>query len=114
MLELVESFKGKGVSIVSFKENVDTRTPQGKRMLTMLGAIAEFERDCILERQKEGIAIAKAEGKYKGRKKIDFLSNWEDVYNRYKTREITGNQDMEMLELKRNTFYKLKKEWDKE
>jgi len=81
-------------------------------MLTMLGAIAEFERDCILERQKEGIAIAKSEGKYKGRRKIDFPSNWEEVYNRYKTREITGNQAMEILELKRNTFYKLRQEWE--
>lgn len=112
LLELVENFKSKGVSLVSFKENLDTSTPTGKLMLTMIGAIAEFERDCLLERQREGIALAKAEGKYKGRKKIDFPDNWEEIYNKYKTREITGTKAMESLALKRNTFYKLKKEWE--
>lgn len=112
LLSLVESLKDREVSLVSCKESLNTSTPQGKLMLTMLGAIAEFERDCILERQKEGIAIAKAEGKYKGRKKIDFPSNWEEVYNRYKTREINGNKAMEILDLKRSTFYKLKQEWE--
>jgi DNA invertase Pin-like site-specific DNA recombinase len=47
---------------------IDTNTPTGKLMLTMLGGVAEFERDMMLERQREGIARAKAEGKYKGRK----------------------------------------------
>jgi DNA invertase Pin-like site-specific DNA recombinase len=47
---------------------VDTRTPTGKLMLTMLGAVAEFERALMLERQREGIAKAKDEGRYKGRK----------------------------------------------
>jgi DNA invertase Pin-like site-specific DNA recombinase len=112
LLELVEKFKAKGVGLVSFKESLDTSTPAGKLMLTMIGAIAEFERECLLERQREGIALAKAEGKYKGRKKIDFPNNWEEIYNEYKTREITGTKAMEALGLKRNTFYKLKKEWE--
>ncbi|UPG72421.1 recombinase family protein [Roseomonas gilardii subsp. gilardii] len=48
-------------------QEVDTRTPTGRLMLTMLGAVAEFERGLMLERQREGIAKAKAEGKYQGR-----------------------------------------------
>ncbi|SHH55422.1 recombinase family protein [Tepidibacter thalassicus] len=112
LLELVKSLNDKGVNLISFKENIDTTTPHGKLMLTMLGAIAEFERDCLLERQREGIALAKAKGKYKGRKKIGYPNNWEEVYNRYKTRKITATKAMEILSLKRNTFYKLKKEWE--
>lgn len=112
LLGLVDYFKRKKVNLISFKENLDTSTPTGKLMLTMIGAIAEFERECILERQKEGIELAKAAGKYKGRKRIEFPSNWKVVYNQYKHRSITGTRAMELLNLKRNTFYKLKREWE--
>ena len=114
LLEIVEQLQEKGIHLVSNKENIDTSTPTGRLMLTMIGAIAEFERANLLERQKEGIAIAKQQGKFKGRKKIGFPSNWEEVYPKYKTREITANKAMELLGLKRNTFYKLKKEFEKE
>lgn len=112
LLELVEILNDKGVDLVSIKENLDTSTPTGKLMLTMIGAINEFERANLLERQKEGINIAKAEGKYQGRKAIDMPSNWEVVYNQYKNRTITGTKAMEQLGLKRNTFYKLVKEYE--
>lgn len=59
MLELVELFSDKGIGLVSTKENLDTSTPTGKLMLTMIAAINEFERMNLLERQREGIAIAK-------------------------------------------------------
>lgn len=112
LLEIVELLNVKKVNLVSLKENLNTSTPTGKLMLTMIGAIYEFERANLLERQKEGIAIAKSKGKYKGRKEIDFPSNWEEIYNKYRIREITGTKAMKMLNLKRNTFYKLKKEWE--
>lgn len=111
LLELVEIFKVKNVHLVSSKENIDTSTPTGKLMLTMMGAIAEFERECLLERQREGIAIAKNEGKYKGRKKIKYPENWKEIYSKWEKREFTGNEAMEKLNLKRNTFYKLVKEY---
>ena len=57
-------------------------------MFTMVGAIAEFERDVILERQREGIALAKEKGKYKGRKAKE-IPNFGDYYERYMRREIT-------------------------
>ncbi|MDM0995645.1 recombinase family protein [Clostridium perfringens] len=116
LLELVsEITEKKKVNLVSFKENIDTKTPAGKLMLTVIAAIYEFERECLLERQREGIAIAKELKKFKGRKKIDFLEQWEDIYKKYMSRELKANEAMEILGLKRTTFYKLKKEYrDKE
>ena len=106
LLDLVEELNKKGVGLISLKENVDTTTATGKLMLTMIGAINEFERANMLERQREGIAIAKDKGKYKGTKPIEKPSNWAEVYGLYKNRTITGTKAMEILGLKRNTFYK--------
>ena len=64
---------------MSVKENLDTSTPAGRLMLTMIGAINEFERANLLERQREGIAIAKAKGKYKGRKAIEIDKSFIDT-----------------------------------
>lgn len=70
LLELVEQLTAKGVEFVSKKEAIDTTTPTGKFMLTIFGAVAELEREYILQRQSEGIAIAKEQGVYKGRQPI--------------------------------------------
>lgn len=70
LLEMVETLTAKGVTLRILNMNIDTSTATGKLMLTMLGGIAEFEREMMLERQREGIAKAKAEGKYKGRKPV--------------------------------------------
>lgn len=107
LLEIVEKIKIKGINLISVKENLDTNTATGKLMLTMIGAINEFERANLLERQKEGIIIAKQKGKYKGRKEIGYPENWNEIYDRWKNREITANEAMKKLNLKRNTFYKL-------
>lgn len=114
LLELVEYFNAKKVNLISLNENLDTSTPTGKLMVTMMGAINEFERNNLLERQREGIALAVTEGKYKGRKEIEFPSNWEEVYSQYKNRSLTGTKAMEILGLKRTTFYKLVNEYEKE
>lgn len=69
-LGIVEQVRAKGASLVVLSlggQRMDTSTPTGKLMLTMLAGVAEFERDMMLERQREGIAKAKAEGRYKGR-----------------------------------------------
>lgn len=67
LLQLAKALDAKGVTLRILSMNVDTSTPTGKLMLTLLGGIAEFERDLMLERQREGIAKAKQDGKYKGR-----------------------------------------------
>src|SRR5207248_5607681 len=70
LLSVVERLDAKGVGLIVLSmggQQIDTRTATGKLMLTMLGAIAAFERDLMLERQRDGIAKARSEGKYKGR-----------------------------------------------
>ena len=105
LLKIVEYLNDKGVTLISNKENIDTGTPTGKLMLTMIGAIAEFERANLLERQKEGIAIAKREGKFKGSsvRVID-----DDTFNRhyqqYRSREINKRQLAEALNISRPTL----------
>ena len=67
LLEVLERLTAKGASLRILGMGIDTATPTGKLMLTILGGVAEFERSIMLERQREGIAKAKAAGKYKGR-----------------------------------------------
>lgn len=111
LLDIVEKLTAKNAVFVSLKENIDTNTVSGKFMLTVFGAMAELERGYILERQAEGIAIAKREGKYKGRARI--LTNDGDfvaVCKRWKDGEITAREAMNILNLKPNTFYRRVKE----
>lgn len=108
LLDIVETLNDKGVNLVSNKENLDTSTATGKLMLTMIGAINEFERQNLLERQREGIAIAKREGKFKGGqvKKID-ENRFTTAYERYQKREINKSQMAKELEISRPTLDKL-------
>lgn len=106
LLALVEQIQSKGIILISCKENIDTSTATGKLMLTMIGAINEFERTNLLERQREGIAIAKREGKYKGRKPVT-VENFEEQYARYLRREINKKQLAELLGVSRPTLDKL-------
>ena len=69
LIEIVDTVKGKGASLRILGMHLDTETATGTMMLQVLGAVAEHERASMLERQREGIAKAKAEGKYKGRAK---------------------------------------------
>lgn len=110
LLELIEYFNRKNIILVSNKEKFDTSTPTGKLFVTMIGAIAEFERALILERQKEGIVIAKAEGKYKGRqvKEIDQKS-FDRYYTEYMNRRISKKAFAEALHISRPTLDRLLK-----
>ncbi|MBP1560110.1 MAG: recombinase family protein [Oscillospiraceae bacterium] len=106
LLDIVEQLKVKGIRLVSNKESIDTSTPTGKLMLTFIGAIAEFERENLLERQREGIAIAKREGKYNGRK--PFTSDkFDGLYSRYLHREINKTELANQLGISRPTLYRI-------
>lgn len=112
LLDIVEQLKIKSVYLVSNKENIDTNTPTGKLMLRVIGAIAEFERENMLERQREGIAIAKENGKYKGRKAVD-IKGFEEHYDRYLKREVSKVQLAKELGISRPTLDKLIEELNK-
>lgn len=109
LLELVDQLVAKGVQFVSMKERIDTSTPSGKFMLTVFGAVAQLERDYILQRQKEGIAIAKAQGKYNGRKRVE-NDKFLKVYEKWQNHEITAMQAMKILNFSKTTFYRRVKE----
>lgn len=112
LLGIVDTITSKGADLVSLKENIDTSTPQGKCMLTVFGALAQFERELINERTLEGVAIAKEQGKYKGKpkKKID-----EQAFRReckkWRDGKQTAVQTMDALGLRPNTFYRRVKEF---
>ena len=113
LLNIIETLTEKGVEFVSVKENIDTTTPTGKFMLTVFGALATLERETILERQAEGIAIAKEQGKFKGKQpiKVD-VSLFDEVMKKWNSGEITGVQAQKELGLKPNTFYRRAKEYN--
>lgn len=112
LLDIVETLNRKGVNLVSNKENIDTSTPTGKLMLTMIGAINEFERANLLERQREGIAIAKRKGKYKGGRSKS-VDDFESHYKRYLSRQITKSALAKELNISRPTLDHLIKTYEK-
>ena len=111
LLTIIDQLSNKGIDFISLKENIDTTTPQGKFMLTVFAAMAELERESILERQREGIAIAKAAGVYKGRARIKVdEEQFKEIVARWKNSELTAVEAMNLLNLKPNTFYRRVKE----
>lgn len=95
-----------------FKSMGDIGKLMEDQFLSLLSYVAEQERKKIKQRQAEGIAIAKSHGKYKGRKKIEINYKFENTYNKWKNGEITATKAMELLEVKRNTFYRRVKEYE--
>ena len=112
LLQLVEDLQLKGVHLVSSKENMDTSTATGKLMVTMMAAIAEFERANLLERQREGIAIAKANGRYKGRKAFEVTEHFMELYSQYQNRQISKSKFANLYGVSRPTLDKLLKNYE--
>ena len=105
LLELVEQLTAKQVEFVSKKEAIDTSTPTGKFMITVFGAVAELEREYILQRQREGIAIAKENGVYKGRKPVE-RADMPMVVHLWREGKITAVEAMKRLDMRPSTFYR--------
>ena len=95
----------------SGKESIDTSTPTGKLMLTFLAGIAEFEREMIKERQREGIQLAKQQGKYQGRKRIT-IDNLQELKERWEHREISKAEISRQLHISPDTIDRRFKELD--
>lgn len=112
LLEITERLTAKGVTLISNKENIDTSTATGKLMLTMLAGIYEFERANMLERQREGISLAKEKGKYKGRKPVEIEDEiFTEQYNRYMKRELSKVELAKVLKVSRPTLDRMIKEY---
>lgn len=109
LFNIIHELQEKGVDVNIIDGDIKTNTANGKLMLGIMSTLAEFERDIILERQREGIAIAKKEGKYKGKKQTPVPENFTEVYDIWKTRGINGKEAMRQLDLKPNTFYRMVK-----
>ena len=107
MLNIVQELTDKKVSLISLKENINTDTSQGQFMLTVFAALAELERATILERQREGIAIAKQNGKYKGRRPTPFdVDRFKAECKKWRDGKQTAVDTMRKVDMKRGRFYK--------
>lgn len=104
-LDLMEQLNEKNVQFISHKERIDTSTPQGQFAMVMFAALAELERETTRQRQAEGIAIAKAEGRYQGRPKKR-LDNWDEVCLEYAQDKIGASEASRRLNISRSTFYR--------
>lgn len=105
LLNIIDKLAEKNVQVISQKENFDTSTPQGKLMLTFFAGIATFEREIMLQRQREGIAIAKKAGKYKGRLKKARPKDWETYKEMYYRRELSATALAKRCKVSRPTIY---------
>lgn len=110
LIDIIETLQNKGVTVISMKEKLDTSTPQGEFMLTVFAGIATLERKLMLQRQREGIAIAKANGKYKGRQSKQKPDNWESLKAMYMSRQITVSEIAKRCDVSRPIVYKWLKE----
>jgi DNA invertase Pin-like site-specific DNA recombinase len=108
LISIANKLEAKKVGLKILNLGIDTTTPTGKMLLTLLGAIAQFEREIMLERQKEGIAKAKAEGKFKGRKPIE-REIVEEILKLADTR-ITRREIAEKFNLGEASVYRILKQ----
>ena len=113
LLNIIDTLTDKGVTLISHKEKIDTDTPAGKFMLTVFAALSQLEREQLKQRQREGIEIAKAQGKYTGRKPIP--TDWTrfgQLYGEWKSKSITGRDFMRRMDMSANTFYSRVREYE--
>lgn len=105
LIWLMENFNSKGVNLVSLKESIDTTSSTGKLLFTLMSALAQFERDVIADRTREGLASARARGRRGGRPSADseMIRRAMKLYNSrdYSVKEIT-----ELTGVRRSTLYK--------
>ena len=106
LLNTVHPLGEKKVSLVSDKEKIDTTTPQGRLVMTVFAAIYQFERENTLERQAEGIAIAKRQGKYKGRKPLPLTQQFYVAATAWANGDLLLKQAIEQSGMSEATFFR--------
>lgn len=108
LLTIVDGLEAKKAQVYFVTEKIDTRTDEGRLMLTVVGAIYEFERKIIRRRQLEGIAVAKAKGVYAGRKPKEVPQElFNEYYQLWRNRKMTMVDLAKMLQISRSTAYRL-------
>lgn len=105
LIELTELFQGKGVHLVSLKEAIDTSTSIGKLLFTLMSAIAQFERDVIADRTREGLRSARARGRTGGRPKVD-ADAVKKAIKLYNTGQYSVKEIEELTGVKKSTLYR--------
>lgn len=105
LIELTELFQSKGVHLVSLKESIDTSTSTGKLLFTLMSAIAQFERDTIADRTREGLRSARARGRTGGRPKTD-PEKTKKAVKLYNTRQYSIKEIEELTGVKKSTLYR--------
>lgn len=113
LLNIIDTLTDKGVTLISHKEKIDTDTLAGNFMLTVFVALSQLEREQLKQRQREGIEIAKAQGKYTGRKTIP--TDWTrfgQLYGEWRAKHITGRDFMRRMDMSANTFYRRVREYE--
>lgn len=105
VINIVQLLNQKGVKFISLKENIDTKTPNGRFLLNLFSSLSQLERETLLIRQREGIEIARKRGAYKGRKKKN-NKNFLPLYKKWKNNEITASFAIKELGWGRSTFYR--------
>jgi len=105
LIELTELFQSKGVHLVSLKEAIDTSTSTGKLLFTLISAIAQFERDVIADRTREGLQSARARGRMGGRPKTD-SSVIKKAIKLYNTKQYSIREIEELTGVKKSTLYR--------
>lgn len=105
LIELVELFEKKQVHLVSLKEQIDTSTPAGKLLFTLMSAIAQFERDVIAERTREGLNAARARGRIGGRPRTNEQKVRQAV-KLYQTGQYSVREIEELTGVKKSTLYR--------
>ena len=109
LIELVELLKEKEVQLVSLKESIDTSTPTGKLLFTLMSAMAQFERDVIAERTQEGLKAARARGRKGGRPRCD-SKKLQQAIKLYDAGQHTIREIEELTNVKKATLYRALKD----
>jgi len=112
LLELVESFESAKVGFRSLKEDISTQGASGRFILTLLGAVATFERELMLEKQRDGIEYARSQGKYKGKQRTIYIDDkMKKLFERVNKNELKAKEALHLSGVSQGTYYKLWKEW---